>query len=67
MFWIGESTASLDKAYSLAEIIQEVQKTKREGLREVAQNLFKEKHLNLALIGPLKDSQQKLTEQLHIR
>ena len=67
MLWIGESTASLDKAYSLAEIIQEVRKIKREDLREVAQNLFKEKHLNLALIGPLKDSQQKLTEQLHIR
>jgi len=67
MLWIGESTASLDKAYSLAEIIQEVQKIKREDLREVAQNLFKEKHLNLALIGPLRNSQQKLTEQLHIR
>lgn len=66
MLWIGESTASLDKAYSLAEIIQEVQKIKREDLREVAQNLFKEKHLNLALIGPLKGSEQNILSQLRL-
>ena len=43
-----------------------MRKTKREDLREVAQNLFKEKHLNLALIGPLKGSEQDILRQLRL-
>jgi predicted Zn-dependent peptidase len=66
MLWIGESTATLDKTYSQEEIIKEVQRVKREDLREVAQKIFKEQKINLALIGPIKESQEKLDKQLHI-
>ena len=66
MFWIGESTATLDTTYSLAQIIKEVNKTKREDLRVAARNILKEKNLNLALIGPLKDSEQHILNQLHL-
>jgi len=66
MLWIGESTATLDKTYSLDEIIKEVNEVKREDIRSVARNIFKENNINLALIGPLKDSNHKIYKQLHI-
>ena len=35
-------------------------------IREVAKYIFKEESLNLALIGPLKSSQDKIYRQLHL-
>ncbi|MFH1354893.1 MAG: pitrilysin family protein [Candidatus Omnitrophota bacterium] len=64
MLWIGETSATLDRAYSLSDIIKEVNKVTREDLREVAQYIFQEKRLNLALIGPLRMSEDKLKQQL---
>ena len=64
MLWIGESTATLDEVYSLKDIFKKINKIKREDIREVADYIFKEKSLNLALIGPLKDSEQSLCSQL---
>jgi predicted Zn-dependent peptidase len=66
MLWIGETTAVLDKTYSLEEIVSEVKKVKREDLRLVAKEVFQEKKLNLALIGPLKDKEQDIHRQLKI-
>ena len=66
MFWIGESTSTLDTTYSLAQIIREVNKIKREDLRVAARNILKEENLNLALIGPLKGSEQHILSQLHL-
>ena len=66
MLWIGESTVTLDRTFTLPEIIKEVNKIKREDIREVARYIFKEKSLNLALIGPLKDKKQEISSYLHI-
>jgi len=66
MMWIGESTAALDEVYSLKDIIKKVNRIRREDIREVAAHIFKEKSLNLALIGPLKDSEQAIYEQLRL-
>lgn len=66
MFWIGESTVSLDKAYSLRDIIKEVNKVKRYDLQLAAQAIFEEKKLNLSLIGPLKEKEQDIYNQLKI-
>jgi predicted Zn-dependent peptidase len=65
MFWIGETTAALDKTYTLADIIKEVAKVKREDLREVARAVFHPKNLNLALIGPLKDKESAVLKALN--
>ncbi len=64
MLWIGESTATLDKVYSLKDIINEVQKIKQQDIQQVAKYIFQEKKLNLALISPLKDSEQVIYDQL---
>jgi predicted Zn-dependent peptidase len=60
MLWIGEPTASLDKTYTLDEIIKEVNKVASQDLRETARHIFKEEKANLALIGPLKEKQEKI-------
>jgi len=66
MLWIGESTSTLDKTYSLEEIIKAVNKVKREDLLECANLIFNKEHLNLALIGPLKDEETSIFNKLSI-
>lgn len=66
MLWIGETTATLNKTYSLADIIREIKKIDREDIREVARYLFRERKINLALIGPLKESRKDIYSRLHI-
>lgn len=66
MFWIGESTATLDKTYTLLDIVKEVNKIKREDIQGSSKLIFKEKSLNLALIGPAKFNEQKIYNELHI-
>jgi predicted Zn-dependent peptidase len=66
MLWIGESTACLDRTYSLKEIVKETSAVRKEDIRKVARCIFKESNTNLALIGPLKDSESKIYNQLSI-
>ncbi len=66
MLWIGETTATLNKTYSLEDIIKEVNRIKREDVQEVARRIFRKENLNLALIGPLKDSEEEIGKQLDI-
>jgi predicted Zn-dependent peptidase len=66
MLWIGETTSCLNKTYTLSEIIKEVNRIKREDIREVAQGIFQERKINLALIGPLEGNKDKIYRQLYI-
>ena len=62
MLWIGESLATLDKAYSLKEIVKEVDSASREDIRKVAAEVFQPQDLSLALIGPLKEQEEKIRQ-----
>ncbi len=64
MLWIGESTLTLDKTYSLDSVVEEVRKIKKEDILEVARYLFKVKKINLALIGPLEDKRDAIYRHL---
>lgn len=66
MLWIGETTATLDKTYSLDDIIKEVNRVKREDVEQVGERIFKKENLNLALIGPLRKSEDKIRSELGI-
>jgi predicted Zn-dependent peptidase len=66
MLWIGETTTTLNRAYSLDEIIAEVERVRIEDIREVAKSIFKENNLSLSLIGPLKRMQGRISRQIKI-
>ncbi len=66
MLWIGESTVTLDRTYTLNEIIKEVNRVNRQDIRTVAQQIFKENKLSLAIIGPHQGNEQSIYNQLHI-
>lgn len=66
MLWIGESTAALDRTYTLDEIIKDINRLKRQDVREAARHIFKENKINLSLIGPLKDKEESIIKLLHI-
>jgi predicted Zn-dependent peptidase len=66
MLWMGESALTTDKIETLEEIIRLVNKTKREDIRRVAAQIFTEKSLNLALIGPIKENEEKIYQQMKL-
>jgi len=66
MLWIGETTAALNKTHTLNNIIQEVKKVKREDILQAAGHIFQPDKINLALIGPLKDSEPGIYKELKI-
>jgi len=66
MLWIGETTSLLNRTFSLQEIIAEVNRVKREDVREAASRIFTDANLNFSLIGPLKETEDKIREGLYI-
>jgi predicted Zn-dependent peptidase len=65
MLWIGESTTSLDKIYSLSQVIREVNKVEIADLKQAAKLIFKKQNLNLALIGPFKSGEEHIHKELN--
>lgn len=59
MFWIGEGITSLNKTRTLKEILKEVNKVTIGDIKRVADRVFKENNVNLSIVGPLKDDQEK--------
>lgn len=66
MLWMGESVACLDKAYTLEQVSQEVKKVSLQDVRRVASEIFDNQKINLALIGPLAQSQQNIYTKLNL-
>jgi len=66
MLWMGESVACLDKVYSLEQIIKEVNKVSAEDVRGVARQIFENKTINLALIGPLGKNEKQIYGKLNL-
>lgn len=60
MLWIGESIAALDKTYSLNYVRNELNKIRKEDLVCLAREIFREKNINLALIGPKNNRKKEL-------
>ena len=67
MLMLGESLASTDKIYTLQEMIKEVNRVTLFDLKQVAQFVFQNGKINLALIGPLKNKEKGILSRLSIR
>ena len=66
MLWLGDSVVSLDKTYSLRQVIAAIKKVCAADIRKTAQLIFKDTNLNLALIGPQKDAEAEIIKQLYL-
>lgn len=66
MLWVGETTAALDKTYTLEELIKEINKVRKEDIRQAARFIFENNKMNLALIGPVKDKEEEIRKQLNL-
>jgi len=66
MLWMGESVACLDKAYTLEQIIKEVNEVNMEDVREVAGKIFNNQKINLALIGPPGNKEKYIYAKLNL-
>jgi len=67
MLWIGESTLSLNRTFSVKDVIREVGRVKREDLRKLSRLIFRQENINLAVIGPVKDRQRQIQRLLKLR
>ena len=59
MLYMGEQTISLDKVKTQEEIIRELNRVKIEDLMRVSGDIFTDKKINLALIGPVSDRDKR--------
>jgi len=59
MFWIGESTVSFDSIRTLQDVLKEVRKLDLADIKRVAAWVLRREKLNVSLVGPLKDQQEK--------
>lgn len=59
MLWIGETIISRDRVKSPEDVVREVQRVKLADIKRVACAIFDPKRLNLAVVGPLTDEQEK--------
>lgn len=64
MLWMGESMMIYNHIRTLKEIISFITKVKKDDLQRVAKAVLKEERYNLALIGALKDEQEKYLRSL---
>jgi predicted Zn-dependent peptidase len=56
MLWVGENLVGLGRCRTSEEVAQKVEKVSAEDLQRVAEGLFKNQSLNMAVVGPLEKS-----------
>lgn len=58
MHWLGESKLCLGRVPSVEEVLDKVNRVTADDLQRIANQLFTNDNLNLALIGPLKEEKE---------
>ena len=58
MLWVGEQEIALKRIKSQRDILAEVNKVTIEDLKRVAQDIFRNNNLSLAVVGPLPSRSQ---------
>lgn len=68
MLWVGEYMSADGKVPTPGEILDRIDKITPDDIRRVANRVFKNADLNLALIGPIKKSEERgISEVLTLR
>ena len=63
MLWLGEPVIMTDKAPDKKDIIKKIMAVSSADIKRVAKSIFTPSGVNLAIIGPLKDKEQKNMEK----
>lgn len=67
MLWMGEHLITERKIPTPRDILDEIEKVTSDDIMRVANRVFRNSHLNLALIGPIKKSDEKrISEVLRV-
>lgn len=64
MLWIGDTVISQNRTKTLRSLIADFQKIKRDDIHRVAKEILKTQRYNLAIVGPLTDTQKKELSKL---
>lgn len=64
MLWMGEEMMTLQTMHLPEQIVKEIERVDEEDVMRVAQKIFKRHHLNLALIGRLKEKDRAEMESV---
>ena len=59
MLWLGESMTMRNQLRTLDEVVQRVKRIKIDDVQRVAKDILKEKQYNLAIVGPIQESQEE--------
>ncbi len=65
MLWLGEKVICGEKDFGVRSILDHVESVSAEDMMRVANDIFRDANLNLAVISPLKDD-KIISEALHI-
>ena len=60
MLWIGEPTTTLNRTYSLEEVVRKINEVRAEDILKAARLILPERTGHLAVIGPFKGQEKKL-------
>ena len=63
MLWLGEYMITLGKLPDKNEIVNKIEAVKAKDIRRVADTIFKPSHLNIALIGEIRDEEEKAIDR----
>ena len=64
MMWIGESMIERDRIRTLGEVVYRVNALTPDDIQRVAGDILKERRMNLAVVGALKEDQEALLRSL---
>lgn len=59
MLWIGETVISKDRVNTPADVVREIREVKSSHITRIAREILDPQRLNLAVVGPLTDAQEK--------
>jgi len=64
LLWVGEKVLYLEAVPDRERITRQIEKVSGEDIQKVARQIFDTPHLNLTLIGPLKEKEQEKIKRL---
>jgi len=66
MLWLGEGVIARNKIRTFKSVVRKFEKIKRSDIKRIAKEIFNDRGINLAAVGPLTDKQQQQLKKILI-